>query len=47
MVAPKCHFSWDSQVGSPEIPKIETHATLEAHNFFCKPLIEVRFKEKL
>jgi hypothetical protein len=27
---------------SPEIPKIETPATLEAHNFMCKPLIEVR-----
>jgi hypothetical protein len=37
----------NSQVGSPEIPKIETFATLEAHNFLCKPLIKVRSKAKL
>jgi hypothetical protein len=37
----------DSQVGSPEIPKIRTFAILEAHNFFCRPLIEVRSKAKL
>jgi len=43
--APKCHFvmglpSWDSR-------KIGTPATLEGHNFVCKPPIEVRFKAKL
>jgi hypothetical protein len=37
----------DSQAESPKIPKIGTFATLEAHNFLCRPLIEVRFKEKL
>jgi hypothetical protein len=40
-------LSWDSQVGSPEILEIGTLETLEAHNFFYKPSIEVRFKEKL
>jgi hypothetical protein len=43
----KCHFSRDSQVKSPEIPKIGTFITLEAHNFLCKPLIETRSQEKL
>jgi len=33
---------WDS-----EIPKIETPVTLEAHNFVCKPPIEVRSQAKL
>jgi len=33
--------------GSPEIPKIGTPPTLEAHNFVCKPLIEVNFEAKL
>jgi hypothetical protein len=46
-VASKCHFSQDSQVMSLEIPKIGILATLEPHNFLCKPSIEVRFKEKL
>jgi hypothetical protein len=32
---------------NPEIPKIETLAILEVHNFVCRPPIEVRFKEKL
>jgi hypothetical protein len=40
-------FFLDSQVGSPEISKIGTLATLEAHNFLFKPLIEVRCKAKL
>ncbi len=30
-----------------EILKIGTPATLEAHNFMCKPLIEVRYQTKL
>jgi hypothetical protein len=37
----------DSQVGSPEILKIGTPTTLEAHNLFCKPLIEMSFEKKL
>ncbi len=40
-------LSQDSQVGSPEILEIGTFTTLEAHNFLCIPLIEVRFKAKL
>jgi hypothetical protein len=44
---PKCHFVPRLPSGSPEIPKIRTPITLEAHNFVCKPLIEVRFKEKM
>jgi len=44
-VTPKCHFSWDSQVKSPKIPKIGSLAILKAHNF-CKPSIKVRFKLK-
>jgi len=31
----------------PEIPEIGTPTTLEAHNFVCIPLIEVRYEEKL
>jgi hypothetical protein len=45
--APKCQFYWDSQVGNLEIPKMGTLAILEAYNFLCKPLIEVRFEENL
>jgi len=30
----------------PKIPKIVTPAILKAHNFVCKPLIEVRSKAK-
>ncbi len=33
--------------GSPEIAKIGTLMTLGPHNFACKPLIEIRSKEKL
>ncbi len=36
-----------SQVMSPEIPEIGTLATLEGHNLFFKPQIEMRFKAKL
>jgi hypothetical protein len=46
-ITPKCHFSHDSQVGSPEILETETFAMLEAHNFLSKILIEVRSKSKL
>jgi hypothetical protein len=34
-------------MGSLEILEIGTPATLEAHNFLFKNLIEVKFKEKL
>jgi hypothetical protein len=43
----KCHFPQDSQVGGFEIFEIEIFATLEAHNFLCRPSIKVRFKETL
>jgi hypothetical protein len=43
----KCHFSSNSQVENQEIPKIGTPDILEAHNFLCRPPIEVRFKTKL
>jgi len=46
-VAPKCHFVSRLLAGSFEILKIETFVTLKAHNFLCRPLIEVRFKAKL
>jgi len=32
---------------SPKIAKVKTPATLEAHNFVCKPSIVMRFKETL
>jgi hypothetical protein len=44
---PKCHFVLGLPSGSPEIPEIGTLAILEAHNFVCKSLIEVRSKTKL
>jgi len=42
---PNVILSRDSQARSLEIPKIRTFTTLEAHNFLCKPSIEVNFKE--
>jgi hypothetical protein len=44
---PNVILFWDSQVGNLKIPEIGTPLTLEAHNFFHKPLIMVRLKEKL
>jgi len=44
---PNVILSQDSQLGSPKIPKIGTLTTLEAYNFLCTPLIEVKFKAKL
>jgi hypothetical protein len=32
---------------SPKIPKVGPPATLGAHNFVCRPPIEMRFKAKL
>jgi hypothetical protein len=46
-LAPKCHFVMGLPSWSPRIPKIETHVSLEAHNFVCKPSIEMRSKVKL
>jgi hypothetical protein len=37
---------WGCDIKSPKIPKIGSLAILKAHNFFCKPSIEVRFKPK-
>ncbi len=44
--APKCHFVLGLPSGSPEIPKVGTPANFGAHNFVCKPLIEMRSKAK-
>jgi hypothetical protein len=44
---PKCHFVLGLPSWSPEILEIGTSTTLQAHNFVCRPLIEMRFKEML
>jgi len=44
---PNVILSRDSPLGSPEILEIGTLMILEAHNFLCKPQIEVRHEEKL
>jgi hypothetical protein len=41
-LTPKCHFVPGFQSGSPEILKIGSLATLEAHNFVCRPPIEAK-----
>jgi hypothetical protein len=33
--------------GGPEIPKVGTPTTLEAHNFVCRPTIEMRYEKKI
>jgi hypothetical protein len=38
---------WDSQVKSFEIFEIRTFATLDAYNYLCSSLIEMRLKETL
>ncbi len=43
----KCHFALGFPSESLEIPKIGIFATLKAHNFVCRPLIEVRSKSKV
>jgi len=43
----KCHLVARFPNASLKIPKIGTPATLEAHNFVCKPPTEVRSKAKL
>ncbi len=44
---PKCHFVLGLSSWSSEILKIRTPMILEAHNFVCRPPIEVRSIEKL
>ncbi len=46
-LTPKCHFVLGLPSGSFEISKVGIPTTLGAHNFVCKPPIEMRFKEKL
>jgi hypothetical protein len=47
MASTKCHFVPGLPSESPEIPKVGTSTTLGAHNFACKPLIEMRYKANL
>jgi hypothetical protein len=47
MATHKCHFVLRLSSGNPEILKIGTFVTLTTHNFVCRPLIKVRFEEKL
>ncbi len=42
---PNVILSYDSQVGSPKIPKIGIPAILKGQNFLCKPPIKVRSKK--
>jgi len=44
--ASKCHFVSGFPSGSFEIPKVGTPATLGAHNFVYRPLIDMRFETK-
>jgi hypothetical protein len=46
-LTPKFDFVLRLASWNPEILEIGTPTTLEAHNFVCKPPIEVRFKGKL
>ncbi len=46
-LAPKCHFVSGLPSGSLEIPKVGILATLGAHNFVCRPSMEMRFETKL
>jgi hypothetical protein len=44
---PNVILSQDSQVGNVEIFEIDILTILKAHNFFCKPLIDMRSETKL
>jgi len=46
-LASKWHFVPRFPSGSPEIPKVRTSATLGAHNFVRRPLIDMRFGKTL
>jgi hypothetical protein len=43
----KCHFILGLPSGRSKIPIVETPATLGAHNFACRPPIEMRSEAKL
>ncbi len=43
----KGHFVLGLPNGSPEIAEIGIPATLRAHNFACRPPIEMSFEAKL
>jgi hypothetical protein len=45
--APKCHFVSRLPSWSPKFSQLGTPTTLGAHNFVCRPPIEVKFKAKL
>jgi hypothetical protein len=45
--APNIILSRDSKIESLKIVETKTFGTLEAHNFLCRPPIEVRSKAKL
>jgi len=42
-----CHFVLGLPIESPKIPTIGTLATLGAHNFACRPSIEMKLEGKL
>jgi hypothetical protein len=44
---PKCHFVSGLSSWNFEILEIGTPAILEAHNFVCRPPIDMRFKANL
>ncbi len=44
---PKCHFVPRLPSGSLKIPKVGIPTTLGAHNFVCRPPIEMNFEAKL
>jgi len=44
---PKCHFVLGLPIENPKIPKVGILATLGAHNFMCRPSIEMRPEGKL
>jgi hypothetical protein len=46
-LASKWHFVPGLPNENPEIPRVETPATLGAHNFLFRPLIKMMFKAKL
>jgi hypothetical protein len=43
----KWNFVLGLPSGNPEIAKIRTFVTLKAHNFVCRPWLEMRYEEKL
>jgi hypothetical protein len=46
-LTPKYHFVLGLLNENLEIPKIKTPVTLKAHNFVCRPPIEVKSEGKL